>query len=403
MTLIFTPSFAKGKASAPPSKSMAHRALISAALANGESRLSPIALSEDMLATMDCLEALGAEFRREGEEVTVRGMGYPKNTGKALSCRESGSTLRFLIPLCLLTGEEFLLQGAPRLMERPLGVYEDLCREKGFLFERTPDGICVAGKLTGGKYSVPGNISSQFITGLLFALSCLPEESSLEVTGGMESASYIDMTLSALSAFGVSIKREGNVFLLSGKNSFQSRDFTVEGDFSNAAFLDAFTLVGGEVQVSGLCDDSLQGDRVYRDIFPLLQKGSPTVDLSDCPDLAPVLFALAAYFHGGRFTRTARLRIKESDRGAAMAAELEKCGVALQVYDNEIIVPKNDLVTPTEIIESHNDHRIAMAMSVILSRIGGTLSGGEAVAKSYPDFFELIKSLGIEVKENETK
>jgi len=399
MTLTFTPSFAKGEISAPPSKSMAHRALISAALANGESRLSPIALSEDMLATMDCLAALGAEFQREGETVLVRGMEYPKNTGKALCCRESGSTLRFLLPLCLLTGEEFLLQGAPRLMERPLGVYEDLCREKGFLFERTGEGIRVAGKLSGGKYSVPGNISSQFITGLLFALSLLPEESSLEVTGGMESASYVDMTLSALSAFGAAVERRENTFFLSGKNSFQSRDFTVEGDFSNAAFLDAFNLVGGEVRVSGLSDVSLQGDRVYREIFPLLPKGSPTVDLSDCPDLAPVLFALAAYFHGGRFTGTARLRIKESDRGAAMAAELGKCGVELQVYENEIVVPDGKLTPPAEEIKSHNDHRIAMAMSVILSRIGGTLSGAEAVAKSYPDFYKAIKSLGIEVKE----
>ncbi len=399
MTLQFTPSFAKGKASAPPSKSMAHRALISAALAKGETRLSPIALSQDMLATMDCLAALGAEFRRDGETVLVRGMGFPKNTGKPLCCRESGSTLRFLIPLCLLTGEEFLLQGAPRLMERPLGVYEDLCREKGFLFQRSSEGIRVAGKLSGGKYSVPGNISSQFITGLLFALSLLPEESTLEVTGGMESASYIDMTLSALSAFGVKIERKENSFFLSGKSSFQNRDFTVEGDFSNAAFLDAFTLVGGNVSVLGLRDDSLQGDRVYRDIFPLLQTGSPTVDLSDCPDLAPVLFALAAYFHGGRFTGTARLRIKESDRGAAMAEELRKCGICLQLYENEIIVPKGELKPPTETIKSHNDHRIAMAMSVILSRIGGILEGAEAVAKSYPDFYETIKSLGIEVME----
>jgi len=352
-----------------------------------------------MLATMDCLAALGAEFQREGETVLVRGMEYPKNTGKALCCRESGSTLRFLLPLCLLTGEEFLLQGAPRLMERPLGVYEDLCREKGFLFERTGEGIRVAGKLSGGKYSVPGNISSQFITGLLFALSLLPEESSLEVTGGMESASYVDMTLSALSAFGAAVERRENTFFLSGKNSFQSRDFTVEGDFSNAAFLDAFNLVGGEVRVSGLSDVSLQGDRVYREIFPLLPKGSPTVDLSDCPDLAPVLFALAAYFHGGRFTGTARLRIKESDCGAAMAAELGKCGVELQVYENEIVVPDGKLTPPAEEIKSHNDHRIAMAMSVILSRIGGTLSGAEAVAKSYPDFYKAIKSLGIEVKE----
>lgn len=399
MRLSFSPSFARGSLSAPPSKSMAHRALISAALAQGESVLSPIALSEDMLATMDCLTALGASFRREGETVFVSGMGAPKSTGKKLYCRESGSTLRFLIPLCLLTGEEFILCGAPRLLERPLGVYETLCRENGFLFERDGDGIRVAGKLRGGSYSVPGNISSQFITGLLFALSLVPEESRLEVTGGLESASYIDMTLSAMASFGVRVERKENVFLLSGKETYQSRNFTVEGDYSNAAFLDAFTLVGGDVRVAGLTDSSLQGDRVYRDIFPLIKNGSPTVDLSDCPDLAPVLFALAAYFHGGRFTGTARLRIKESDRGAAMAEELKKCGVTLSVTDNEIIVPESKLSAPQEEIRSHNDHRIAMAMSVLLSRTGGILSGAEAVAKSYPDFFEKIKTLGIEVKE----
>lgn len=397
MTLSFRPSLAKGEVFAPPSKSMAHRALISAALAKGESRLSPIALSEDMLATMDCLTALGASFRRDGDTVLVSGMGFPKNTGKTLFCRESGSTLRFLLPLCLLTGEEFLLTGAPRLMERPLNVYEELCRENGFLFERCREGIRVKGTLSCGEYSVPGNISSQFITGLLFALSLLPGESRLQVTGGMESASYIDMTLSSMAAFGVKVAREDNVFILSGNTAYESRDFTVEGDFSNAAFLDALTMVGGEVKVLGLGEDSLQGDRVYQKIYPLLKEGSPTVDLSDCPDLAPVLFALAAYFHGGRFTGTKRLRLKESDRGAAMAEELKKCGVALTVEENSIAVPKAELIRPTEAISSHNDHRIAMAMSILLSRTGGTLEGAEAVAKSYPDFFEVIQSLGIEV------
>ena len=395
----FSPSTASGIVSAPPSKSMAHRALIAAALSHGESILSPIALSEDMLATMDGLSALGAEFFRDGETVTVRGMGFPKNTGKSLCCRESGSTLRFLLPLCLLTGEKFLLCGAPRLLERPLSIYEDLCREKGFLFQRTEEGIRVAGKLRGGEYTVPGNISSQFITGLLFALALLPEESRLTVTGTFESASYIDMTLQAMEAFGVTVRRQENVFFLSGKTRFQNRAFSVEGDFSNAAFLDALNSIGGNVSVLGLSDASLQGDRVYREIFPRLAKGFETVDLSDCPDLAPVLFAVAAYFHGGRFIGTSRLRIKESDRGEAMKKELAKFGAKLQISENEILVPKSKLSAPTEEILSHNDHRIAMATSVLLSRFGGVLSGGEAVKKSYPDFFQTIENLGIEVKE----
>ncbi len=402
MKASILPSFARGSVSAPPSKSMAHRALICAALAKGESILSPISLSQDMLATMDALSALGASFVRRGDTVRVQGMGVPKNQKKPLFCRESGSTLRFLLPLCLLVGERMTLCGSARLMERPLSVYEDLCREKGFLFEKGIESVTVCGKLEPGEYTVPGNISSQFITGLLFALSLLPGESRLAVTGEMESASYLDMTLSAMTSFGGRITREGQCFFIR-PCQFESRSFTVEGDYSNAAFLDAFTLLGGSVSVSGLLENSLQGDRVYREFYPLLKEGCPEIDLSDCPDLAPVLIALAARFHGALFTGTRRLRIKESDRGAAMAEELAKCGGKVTLSENEIRVDSVPLAAPSQPISSHNDHRIAMAMTLILSRLGGVLEGAEAVNKSYPEFFEIIKKLGIEVKIDETE
>jgi len=307
MNVAIAPSVAKGSVLAPPSKSMAHRALIAAALSEGESVLSPVALSEDMIATMESLSALGASFSRKGETVFVKGVSYPRPTGENLFCRESGSTLRFLIPLCLLTGERITLTGAPRLLERPLSVYEDLCREKGFLFEKTEESLTVCGRLCAGMYRVPGNISSQFITGLLFALSVLSEDSVLAIEGDLESASYLDMTSLAMSRFGKTVKREGKTFYLSGKSAYIPQKFTVEGDYSNAAFLEAFSLLGGEVCVSGLEKNSVQGDRVYRDFYPRLAKGCPTLDLSDCPDLAPVLFALAALFHGGVFTGTSRL------------------------------------------------------------------------------------------------
>jgi len=403
MNVTLFPSFAEGSVLAPPSKSMAHRALIAAALSPGESRLFPIADSQDMLATMDALTALGAGFTRTGEEILVKGMDLPKNTGRILPCRESGSTLRFLIPLCLLTGEKMTLTGSSRLMERPLFVYEDLCRERGFLFKKKENTLTVQGKLESGDYSVPGNISSQFITGLLYALAKLPGDSRIQVTGEMESASYLDMTVSAMAAFGKKVTREGQNFFISGEGSFSPRDYTVEGDWSNAAFLEGFQLLSGKVSVEGLREDSLQGDRVYRDHYRALKKGFATIDLSDCPDLGPVLFALAAAHEGALFTGTARLRIKESDRGLAMAEELKKCGVVLEIGENQILVPSGCLKPPSEPISSHNDHRIVMAMALLLSRFGGEIRGAEAVNKSYPDFFETIERLGIRIKKNETE
>lgn len=398
MRAIISPSLAKGEVFVPPSKSMAHRALIAAALAEGESTLSPISLSEDMLATMDCLTALGASFLREGDKVLVKGFGGKPTFGKELFCRESGSTLRFLIPLCLLSGEEYVLSGADRLLERPLSVYENLAKEKGFVFERRNGKIFVKGKLTPGEYTVPGDISSQFITGLLFALSLLEKRGSvLRITGKTESASYIDMTLSAMEEFGVKVEKIPGGYFIPGGQKYLSRTFLVEGDHSNAAFLDAFTAVGGRVTVLGTKEDSLQGDRVYKKHFDALKEGSCHIDLTDCPDLAPVLFVLAAYFHGARFTGTARLRIKESDRGEAMKKEIEKCGGALWIGENEITVAPSALHIPKDVISGHNDHRIVMAMSVLLSRLGGEIEGAEAVSKSYPDFFEEIKKLGIEV------
>ncbi len=403
MKVTIIPSVAKGTLAAPPSKSMAHRALMGAALAEGESILSPIALSEDMLATMDCLSALGAEFCREGDSVRVKGTPFPKSCGKTLFCRESGSTLRFLIPLCLATGERICLSGAPRLMERPLSVYEDICREKGLLFEREGNSLWVQGPLKAGEYRVKAGISSQFITGLLYTLPLLEGDSTLILEGKRESASYLDMTLQALKEFGIAVQSEPWGYFIPGSRRYKARSFAVEGDFSNAAFPAALNLLGGSVSLLNLSEKSLQGDRVYGDIFPLLREGCPTVDLTDCPDLAPILLALAAAFHGARFTGTARLRIKESDRGEAMRRELAKCGAHLTVGDNEIVVEKRELHSPATPIDSYNDHRIVMAMAVLLTRLGGEIEGAEAVKKSWPDFFEEIKKLGIQVIKDETE
>lgn len=399
MKCRYVPSVAAGHIQAPPSKSMAHRALFCAALADGTSRIGPIAPSEDMLATMDALSALGAAFAFDGEHVTVQGTSCIRAVKETVSCRESGSTLRFCLPLCLLSGDQITLTGAGRLMERPMGVYEALCRERGFLYRQSKEGITLCGELTPGEYAVPGNISSQFITGLLLALPLLPGDSVLRVTGQLESAAYIDMTLQAMADFGVEVDRKGNDFYISGGSRYQCREYTVEGDYSNAAMIDGFTLLGGQVRVDGLREDSLQGDRVYRTIYDALKNGCPTVDLKDCPDLGPVVIALAAALNGAVFTGTSRLKIKESDRGAAMAEELKKCGVDLMVEENRITVPGGRLCQPLETISGHNDHRIVMAMSLLLSRLGGQIEGAEAVRKSFPDYFDIIRKLGIEVIE----
>lgn len=395
MRVTITPSRAVGTVTAPPSKSMAHRALICGAL-SGDSTVRGLAWSKDIEATLACLRVMGARIIQLGDTVTVGGVD-PRHlpADAVLPCNESGSTLRFFLPLCLLCGQPVTLTGSRRLFERPLGVYENICRSQGISFEKSADAVTVCGRLHPGEYTVPGDVSSQFITGLLFALPLLEGDSRLTVTGRFESASYIDLTLSALRTFGVHIQREGTAFFIPGRQTYASADYTVEGDCSNAAFLDGFNLLGGDVKVLGLTPETLQGDRVYRNFYRQMTAGVRQFDLADCPDLAPVLFALAAAVGGARFTGTARLRIKESDRAAAMAEELAKFGIRVTVEDACVTVHPGSLQTPTQLLCGHNDHRIVMALSLLCSVTGGTVDGAEAVAKSYPDFFDVIKSLQI--------
>lgn len=395
MNVQILPSVAAGSVSAPPSKSMAHRALLCGALSRG-SEIANLAASQDIQATLSCLKALGAQIAETETGVQIGGLDpFCPPEGAVLNCNESGSTLRFLLPLCLLSGKALTLTGSPRLLSRPLSIYEDICREQNIFFSKDATGVTVCGKLKSGDYRVPGDISSQFITGLLYTLPLLPGDSRLEVTGAFESASYIDLTLSALGAFGIQITRQDNVFYIPGSQQYQAADYAVEGDMSNAAFLEGFNLLGGNVQVQGIRNDTLQGDRVYLQMFRDLQQGKKDFDLSDCPDLAPVLFALAAYCGGARFTGTRRLKIKESDRAAAMAEELQKLGISCDIQENSVEIFPGTLCAPEVPLSGHNDHRIVMAMSLLLTKTGGIIEGAQAVSKSYPDFFDVIKNLGI--------
>ncbi len=399
MTVKIEKSVAAGRITAPPSKSMAHRYLICGAFTKG-SVITGIDFSEDIKATLGCLKALGAKVEITDDTVAIGGIDLKNKVGGAkLFCNESGSTLRFLIPLALCFGEDITLEGTERLFSRSLSVYEDICKAQNFKFQKMSNSVTVNGKLGSGKYSVRGDISSQFISGLMFALSLLENDSTIEIYGAIESASYLSLTIKAMADFGVRISRiDERTIYIKGGQTYKKREIAVEGDYSNAAFLEAFNLFGGNVLVKGLSDTSVQGDRVYKDIFKSLLNAKPTVDITDCPDLAPILMAIAAAKNGAVFTGTRRLKIKESDRGEAMRAELEKMGITVLVEENKITVKKGTLKAPQVSLFSHNDHRIVMAMAVLATMTGGEIVGAEAVAKSYPKFFEDIKMLGIDVK-----
>lgn len=394
-----SPSCPSGCITAPPSKSISHRALICAALAAGESTITNLAFSQDILATIDVLGAIGAVIEKLGEDsVKVTGIGGKPKSLAPLPCRESGSTLRFMIPICLLSSEKFELTGSEKLLSRPLGIYSDIFKDR-----YCPSGknslILTSGEpIKSGEYRVAGNVSSQFITGLLFALPLCCGESKIIIEGSFESASYVDLTLDALSKFGIKIVRESNTFIIKGNQTYIPSDVRIEGDASNAAFFEALD----GVSVSGLNPESLQGDMVFKKHFKALKSAlSDPIDLSDCPDLAPILFSVAALSGGGIFTHTDRLRLKESDRIEAMKQELRKFGAMIEVTDGldggTVKILKSVLHPPTEPLNSHNDHRIAMSMAILACRYGGVIEGAEAVSKSLPDFFERLEALGAHI------
>ncbi len=399
MRATILPSRACGTIPAPPSKSHAHRALITAALAPGGSVIRGLDPSQDLLATMDCLRALGARIDYDGDTAFVTGMDLTAvPDGAVLPCRASGSTLRFLIPAALLSDKYISFTGTDTLMSRPLSVYEKLCRDRGLSFLLSDRSLTVRGPLTAGEYTVPGDVSSQFISGLLFALPLLSGDSVIRILSPIESRPYIRMTLAALRDSGVVIHPADGLLSVPGGQRFAAHDTSVEGDWSGAAFFLALNRLGGSVTVTGLRADSLQGDRVCESLFQLLASGSPVVDLSDCPDLGPVCMALAAALRGAVFTGVRRLRLKESDRCAAMIAELAKFGVAAESAEDTLTVRPGSLRRPTEPLDGRNDHRVVMALSVLATVTGAVIDGAEAVDKSMPDFFDRLQNLGIEVE-----
>ena len=304
-------SNAVGEITAPSSKSYMHRALIGGALASGETVIENVARSEDISATIECLKQFGAKFEFNGNTVKIQGVTPIKKQNKlSLFANESGSTLRFLIPVSLLYSENVEFTGSKRLLERPQTVYEDLFPEKNCFLKRTEDRIIVGGNLTGGVYECKGDVSSQFLTGLLFTLPLLENDSKINLTTPLESAPYIDLTIEVLKCFGVNVERPNDKeFIIKGNQKFKPTKLYCEGDWSNSAFLEAFNLIGGNVKVSGLNINSTQGDKIYKEYFEKLNQGAPVLDITDCLDLAPILMTLATLFNGATLKGTSRLKI----------------------------------------------------------------------------------------------
>lgn len=403
MKVTITKSQASGTIVVPPSKSYAHRVLIAAMLTDEPCTISNMDLSQDILATLHGLEAFGKTVYYHEGILEVRGPILLDNLPHHLylDCMESGSTLRFFIPIALLTGKIVTLKGTKRLIERGIQEYKTIFQKQGIRIEQSEEAITLYGQLKSDHFALAGNISSQFITGLLFALPLLPQASTLTLTTRLESKPYVDMTLDVLRLAGIVIEEQSSGYRIGGGQHYLAQDYIIEGDYSNAAFLDALNYVGGRVTIQGLNRDSKQGDRLYRTYFSLLHQGYASIDISNCIDLGPILFCFAALMHGGHFTHTSRLKIKESNRIEAVKRELIKFGVTLTEGQDEVWIDNMHLHAPKEELDGWQDHRIVMAFSIMLCVFGGSINGADAIRKSYPHFFDDLIQLGIEVNQDD--
>ena len=419
LVTISPPARIGGTVSAPPSKSMAHRAVLCSALAKGISHIENLEFSKDISATLAAAGQLCARVESGPADVLVEGLGHFRPVVGPVDCCESGSTLRFLIPLASLTGQSITFVGRGRLMERPQSVYETLYREQNLHFEQANGQLTVAGSLRSGEYTLAGNVSSQFISGLLFTLPLLAGDSTLHLIPPVESRSYIEMTRAAQAAFGVTSHwLDDTTLCIPGGQQYHPRDYIVEGDYSQAAFLAVLGAVKGGITLTGLAAETLQGDAAILDILRrcgakftrteagLVFEQAPLhgvdIDLADCPDLGPVLMVLGLLCEGTTVIRNAeRLRIKESDRIAAMEAELRACGGVLSSEGGTITVQgcKPRLHAPEAPLSGHNDHRVVMSLTVLAlaADIPLAINEAEAVQKSWPHFFDALKPLGVEV------
>ena len=379
MDITIHPRSLRGEIHMIPSKSQAHRLLICAAFADRPTQLRCEATNRDIEATADCLLALGAEINRmETGYSVIPASTVPRQA--VLNCCESGSTLRFMLPIVGALGVDATILMEGRLPQRPLSpLWEEMERMGCSLSRPTPETLRCTGKLRPGTYTIDGGVSSQFITGLLLAFPLMEGESSLEITGKLESAPYVEMTKAALALF---------------PNGHSPGNIAVEGDWSNGAFFLAAKALGNNIAVSNLNPDSPQGDRICTHWFSQLPQSRCTIDASDIPDLVPILSVVAACNHGAVFRNIQRLRIKESDRVTSTIAMLEALGGCAEATEDTLTVFGTGLTGGT--VDAVNDHRIAMSAAIastVCSR-SVTVLGEECVRKSYPTFWEEFTRLG---------
>ena len=404
-----------GNITIPPSKSLAHRAIICACLAPGRSVISNIDYSVDIRATIEGMRHLGASIKEDKDTLFIDGIETFQYDGDVVNCHESGSTLRFFLPLFSLTGKRATFSGSKRLIERPQNVYEMLFQEQGIDFVRTYPNIIIDGRLKPGELTLKGNVSSQFITGLLFALPLLEADSKIHIEPPFESRSYVDLTIQMLKRFQIIVEYEDAYTLaIKGNQQYQPTDVLVEGDYSQLVFWASLGVLNHSVETHGLDLHSLQGDKKTIDIFQSMNAGikvlddgyqfcpstlnGTVIDLNDCPDLGPMLFALATQANGKTtFQNAGRLRIKESDRIEAMETELKKLGCSISSTFGTVTITGPVKLQGNVTLHGHNDHRIVMALSILATIADEpiTIDDAQAISKSYPGFFKDSDSCGI--------
>lgn len=400
MRLIFTPSRLHGSISVPPSKSLAIRHIIASCLADGESTIKNIGCSDDIKAAITCLNFLGAGAAVRGSDLSVKGnSALPCTAKNDIVPGDSATLLRFVIPLCMNGTGIHRFRLSKQLASRPLSVYSEFFSGEGYTFRLENNTLEVGGSLHGGQFEFPGNISSQFAGGLMFALPRLDSDSKIIMTGRCGSAGYIDMTAKVLKEHGVTVQRCENSITVRGGQAFHGGTFTVEGDFSAGAMLEALNSEENDVKVLGLPEKSLQPDAIYRELFEKIKEGGAEINVDACPDLAPILMTLAAMYGGATLFGTERLAYKESNRAQTIAAEMRKFGADISVGTDCVTIRSAHLHAPEEPCDSHGDHRVAMALTPLLLQFGGILDGAEAVGKSFPDFFGLLRGIGATIKE----
>lgn len=419
MRAIIYPSVCKNQVNIPPSKSISHRAIICACLSNGKSIIRNIAFSDDIKVTIEGMRKLGAIIKQYEDYLEIEGIGeINKINDTIINCKESGSTLRFFIPIFSLTNQEISFKGEGRLMKRPQTIYKDIFIKDNLEFNQYDDEIIIKGSIKSGEYTLDGNVSSQFITGLMFALSMLKKDSIIKINPPFESKSYVNLTIQTMKAFGIDICfANENTLKIKGSQKYKACDYTVEGDYSQLAFFGVLGAINNDISCIGVNHNSLQGDKVIIDILKksgvnieLIEKGylikksninATNIDLSDCPDLGPILTILAMYANGTtKIYNAQRLRLKESDRIDAMETELKKLSCDIKSIKDEIIITGKKDYYALSNVYAHNDHRIAMSLAVAGTCLKSsiTIENAECVNKSYPNFFDDLKKLGISVE-----